>query len=260
MNLPNKLTLNAINRYPIKGFSVDTIPQIMLEKAKVLKHDRKYSFQNGEINFDEYEPKHFFKTKFLVLMDNEKVATLQTIFDADCEYLTIKKNGTIVAQGDLTSGSGRREIDFFINDYFDAELKGESKILIPEDEDHSFSDVKHRCISILNLESVKQFEQDTGLTIDPIRFRCNLHISGLPSFEELNMLEQTLNIGGATLKIFKKIQRCPAVDVDPITAERDSDLNSLLKKFYNHRYMGVYAMVETGGQIHDGDDILINLP
>lgn len=257
MNLSNKLSLNAINRYPIKGFSVDTVKQIMLQKGKVLLHDRKYSFQNGEIDFDEYDPQHFFKTKFLVLMDNKKVASLQTSFDANCEYLTIKKDGQIIAEGDLTSGSDRRDIDFFINDYFDVELKGESKILIPEDEDHSFSDVKHRCISILNLESVKKFEQDTGLNIDPIRFRCNLHINGLAPFEELNMLEQSLNIGDARLKIFKKIQRCPAVDVNPTTANRDSDLNSLLKKFYDHRFMGVYAMVETGGMINQGDDISI---
>ncbi len=250
------LKLEAINRYPIKGFTVDCLSKTILEVGKTIMGDRKYGFQDGRLEFDSYAPKHYAKTKFIVLVNKQKVATLNISYDEACEFISIKKSGITLAEGNLTSNSDRRDIEFFINDYFEGDLKGDTKLLFAKDESgFSFSDVKPKCISILNLESVKKFEQDTTLTIDPIRFRCNLHISGLPPFDELNMLEQTLKIGDSKLKIFKKIQRCPAVDVNPSTATRDTDLNKLLKQHYNHRYMGVYAMVEHGGEIKLGNEI-----
>ncbi|NRA88297.1 MAG: MOSC domain-containing protein [Rhizobiales bacterium] len=252
-----QITLNSINRFPIKGFTVDQLQKTSLTIGKTILGDRKYSFQDGEIDFDEYDPQHFRKTKFIVLVNRQKVASLNTSFDAAGDYLTIKKDNKILIEGDLTSSSDRREIEFFINDYFEGDLKSDTKILFAQDESgYSFSDVKPKCISILNLASLRQFEQDTGLTIDPIRFRCNLHIDGLPAFEELNLIDQNLKIGDVQLNIFKKIVRCPAVDVNPTTAMRDTDLNKLLKQHYNHMFMGVYAMVKQKGEIKVGDNIM----
>ena len=249
------LFLDSIQRYPIKGFTAEKLNQTSLEVGQTIKGDRQYSFENGDSGFDIYDPKHFSKTKFVVLMNNKKIASLETILDDD-QYLTIKKHGTIVAEGDLNSGSGVRDIEFFINDYFEAELKGEAKLLTAEG--HSFSDVRDKCISIINLNSIRKFEQDTALTIDPIRFRANLHLDGdLPPFEELNLINKTLTINNTKLKIFAKITRCPAVDVNPTTAMRDTDLNKLLKQHYDHHYMGIYAMVEQGGTITKGDKITI---
>lgn len=250
------LFLNSIQRYPIKGFSAQVLKQTNLQIGQTIQGDRQYSFENGDSGFDEYDPQHFSKTKFVVLMNNEKIASLETMLDDD-EYLTIKKDGTIVAEGALDNASGKRDIEFFINDYFENELKGEAKLLTAEN--HSFSDVSAKCLSIINLNSIKKFEQDTGLAINPVRFRGNLHIDGdLPPFEELNMLDKTIQIGNTKLKIYKKIVRCPAIDVNPSTAQRDTDLNKLLKQYYDHMYMGVYAMVEAGGTIQAGDKITIS--
>lgn len=249
------LFLDSIQTYPIKGFSPQILTQTTLKVGQTIAGDRKYSFENGDSGFDIYDPKHFSKTKFIVLMNNEKIASLETLLDED-QYLTIKKDGVIVAKGALDSSSGVRDIEFFINDYFEDELKGEAKLLTADN--HSFSDVSAKCISIINLNSIRKFEADTGLTIDPLRFRGNLHIDGdLAPFEELNLLDKTLTINNTKLKIYKKITRCPAVDVNPSTAVRDTDLNQLLKSNYDHNFMGVYAMVEAGGNISKGDAISI---
>lgn len=251
-----KLHLDSIQNYPIKGFSAQTLAQTTLEVGKTIQGDRQYSFENGDSGFDIYDPKHTSKGKFIVLAKIAKAASLETLYDYDDQYLTIKKDGVVMAEGALDSSSGVRDIEFFINDYFDGDLKGEAKLLTAED--HSFSDVRDKCISIINLNSIRKFEKDTGLSIDPIRFRGNLHIDGdLDAFEELNSLEKTLQIGDAKLKIFKKIVRCPAVDVNPTTAARDTDLNKLLKQHYDHMFMGVYAMVVAGGKISKGDQISI---
>lgn len=251
------LFLNDICRYPIKGFSVDKLSQTELKIGQTIIGDRKFSLENGDSGFDIYDPKHTSKGKFIVLAKIAKAASLNIMFDDAVEFITIKKNGKTLLEAELESSSGVRDIEFFINDYFDGDLKGDAKLLTADN--HSFSDVREKCISILNLNSVRKFEQDTGLKIDPIRFRCNLHLDGdLPAFAELDLLEKTLNIGTAKLKIFKKIVRCPAVDVNPTTAERDTDLNKLLKQNYDHMFMGVYAMVENGGNVSASDEVYIS--
>lgn len=249
------LFIDSIYRYPIKGFTAQKLQNTQLEIAQTISGDRQFSFENGDSGFEEYDPKHTKKGKFIVLAKIAKAASLETHYDED-QYLTIKKDGIIMAEGALDSASGVRDIEFFINDYFEAELKGEAKLL--QAENHSFSDVKEKCLSIINLNSIRKLEQDTSLTVDPIRFRGNLHIDGdLPAFEELNLIGKTLTIGTTKLKIFKKITRCPAVDVNPTTADRDTDLKKHLKQFYNHTYMGVYAMVENNSTISQGDKIKI---
>lgn len=250
------LFLDSIQRYPIKGFTAETLNQTLLQAGQTILGDRQYSFENGDSGFDIYDPKHTSKGKFIVLAKIAKAASLETIYEDANQYLTIKKHGTIMAEGALDTTSGVRDIEFFINDYFENELKGQAKLLTAEN--HSFSDVPDKCISILNLNSIRKFEQDTALTIDPIRFRANLHIDGdLPAFDELNLINKTLTIGDVKLKVFSKIVRCPAVDVNPTTAERDTDLNKLLKQHYDHRHMGIYAMVEQGGTITKADKVTI---
>ena len=251
------LFLNHIYRYPIKGFSPDRLAKTQLQTGQTIVGARKFSLENGDSGFDIYDPQHTSKAKFIVLAKIAKAASLNIIYDDAVEFITIKKHSKTLLEAELTTASGIRDIEFFINDYFDGDLKGDAKLLTADN--HSFSDVKEKCISIINLNSVRKFEADTGLTINPIRFRCNLHIDGdLPPFDELNMLGKTLNIGKAKLKIFKKIVRCPAVDVNPTTAMRDTDLNKALKQNYDHMYMGVYAMVEHGGNIAAGDKISIS--
>ena len=45
--------------------------------------------------------------------------------------------------------------------------------------------------------------------------------SGWPAWHEFDLLDQTLAIGDARLKVVKRITRCAAVNVDPDTAARD---------------------------------------
>ncbi len=248
-----KLSLKAIHRYPIKGFSVDKLSQTLLSVGQTIIGDRLYSIENGDSGFKPDEPKHLFKTKFIMLMKNQHAASLNIEFNNTANIIHISKEGKLLAKGDLTLKQDRQTLEEFFNAYFTNDKRGTLKILTANN--HSFSDVKQKCLSILNLNSVRQFEQDTGLKIDPVRFRCNLLIDGLPAFEELNWLDKSLTIGSAKLKVFKKITRCPAVDVNPTTAIRDTNLNQHLKSNYDHMFMGVYAMVEQAGDIKVEDEI-----
>jgi uncharacterized protein YcbX len=123
-------------------------------------------------------------------------------------------------------------------------------------EDHSFSDVARKVVSIINLASVAAVEDAAGAPVNPLRFRGNLYITGWPAWREFDLLGAELTIGQtARLKLVKRIQRCAATDVDPETGIRDLTVPRTLLQNFDHTDCGVYAEVIAAGDISVGDSI-----
>ena len=94
-----------------------------------------------------------------------------------------------------------------------------------------------------------------GETIDPLRFRANIAVEGLPAWSELDSVGRVISCGDVRLKILLRTKRCAATEVNPQTAERDLRLPYLLRKTLGHMDMGVYAEVLTGGSLAIGDQL-----
>ena len=120
---------------------------------------------------------------------------------------------------------------------------------------HSFSDVSKKVVSLINLASLRDFEGKVGEKRHRRRFRANLWFSGATAWAESHWVGRTLHVGGTTLRVKAPISRCPAVDVNPETAERDSDPVKELRTLYGHPNLGIYAEVTEGGRIAVGDPI-----
>nr|HAQ95314.1 MOSC domain-containing protein [Afipia sp.] len=148
---------------------------------------------------------------------------------------------------------GRAAIETFFAENFSPELKGPPKVLSAPG--HSFSDVAAKVVSIINLASVAAIETIVGQPVNPLRFRGNLYVSGWPAWHEFDLLEKELTIGDTRLKVIKRIVRCAAVNVDPVTAERDLNIPHALMQMFDHADCGVYAEVIAGGTIAAGDTI-----
>ena len=115
--------------------------------------------------------------RFLMLMRNERLATLRTRFDDASHTLTITHEGREAARGDLRTPDGRAAIEHFFAAFCADELRGPPKVL--HAPGHSFSDVAAKVVSIINLASVAELENDVGAPVDPLRFRGNLYVDGL---------------------------------------------------------------------------------
>jgi uncharacterized protein YcbX len=96
--------------------------------------------------------------------------------------------------------------------------------------------------------------------VHPLRFRANLYVSGWPAWHEFELLDQTIAIGDARLKVVKRIVRCAATNVDPETAARDLNIPQALMRRLGHADCGIYAEVIEGGTIGVGDEIAIEEP
>ena len=249
------VTLHSIYRYPVKGLSPEPLESAALQQGETLPADRRYAIENGPIGFDPADPKYFPKIRFLMLMRNERLAGLQTRFDDASNVLTIRHNNAEAARGNLETPEGRAEIEKFFADNFASDLRGPPKVLAAPG--HRVSDVAAKVVSIIHLASVAAIETMVGQPVHPLRFRGNLYVSGWPAWHEFDLLGKELTIGDVRLKVIKRIVRCAAVNVDPVTAERDQNIPHALMQMFDHADCGVYAEVITGGDIKTGDSITV---
>lgn len=245
--------ISAIYRYPVKGLSPESLPSVTLAPGLTLPADRMYAIENGPSGFDPAAPQHFPKQRFLMLMRNERLAALDTHFDDATHTLTIRFNGAEAARGDLRTPEGRQAIENFFASYSADELQGQPKVLFSDG--HSFSDVAAKVVSIINAASVAAVENAAGAPIDPLRFRGNLLVEGWPAWHEFDLLDQTLAVGDVRLKVFKRIVRCAATNVEPRTGIRDLEIPKTLMQAFGHMDCGIYAQVIEGGTIAAGDTI-----
>jgi hypothetical protein len=248
-------SLRAIYRYPVKGLSPQPLERSRLAVGQTIPADRLYAIENGPCGFDPAAPAYFPKQRFLMLMRNECLAALRTDYNEANHTLTIEWEGRQAACGDLRSKYGRLAIESFFRRFMPKELRGPPKVL--HGEDHSFSDVARKVVSIINLASVAAVEDAAGAPVNPLRFRGNLYVAGWPAWREFDLLGLELTIGqNARLKVVKRIQRCAATDVDPETGIRDLTIPRTLLGNFHHTDCGVYAEVIAAGDICVGD--LIN--
>ena len=249
----NSASIASIYRYPVKGLSPERLDRVGLTPGQTLPADRRYAIENGDSGFDAANPVWKAKTHYLMLMRNERLAALDTHYDDATHRLTIRRVGHEAVSGDLSTDMGRKAIEDWFTANFAAELRGPPRLLTAPN--YSFSDIAKKVVSIINLESVAAVGDMVKAAVDPLRFRGNLMVSGWPAWHEFDLMGQTLTIGGARLKIVKRIVRCAATNVDPTTAERDMNIPHTLMRELGHADLGVYAEVIDGGEIATGDAI-----
>jgi uncharacterized protein len=244
----------------VKGLSPQRIARVELAKGNYFPGDRLFAVENGPSGFNGAEPQHQPKTKFLMLMRNEALARLRTRYDDASSVLVIEAEGREAVRGNLATREGRLAVEAFFRRYLPAELRGPPKVLSAP-EGFRFTDSRQGYVSIINLASVGAIEATIGAPVDPLRFRGNVHVEGLEPWAEFELLGRTLETAtGARLKVTKRIQRCAATNVDPVTGLRDIEVPRTLMRHLGHFDCGVYAEVVMGGALAEGERLTLVLP
>jgi uncharacterized protein YcbX len=86
-----------------------------------------------------------------------------------------------------------------------------------------------------------------------------VYFSGLPAWQEFAWIGQRIELGGATLEITGRTERCAATTVNPDTALRDAPVPRALLTHYRHADLGVFGRVVEGGRVALGDAITLHL-
>jgi len=245
----------GLYRYPVKGLTPEPLDAVGLSPGQTLPLDRAFAIENGPTGFDPAAPRYLPKTRFLMLMRNERLAALDTRLDDATRTLTIRRDGKVVAEGRLDTPEGRAAIEAFFDAYEADELRGPAKVLSAPG--FSFSDMAAKVVSLINLESVRDLGARIGAEVHPLRFRGNIYVEGLPAWSELDLVDRRITIGDVVLEGVQRIVRCAATNVNPDTAERDMNIPKALSHLYDHGDCGTYFRVVEGGEMRMGDTLRV---
>ena len=245
------MRIEHLYRYPVKGLTAEALEDVTVEQGGTLPWDRAFALAQGDAPFDPAAPSWMQKTHFMCLMANARAAALKSSFDSHDGVLAIRApNGDAIAENVL-GDAGRRRIAAWLTAYLGPEARGMPRFHhVPG---HSFSDVRAKVVSLINLTSVADLGRRAGAPRHKLRFRANLYFSGAAAWSELDWVGQELQAGGARLRVVKRIPRCPATQVNPDTAERDADPVAELRAAFGHPDLGIYGEVIEGGRIGVGD-------
>ncbi len=241
----------ALYRHPVKGFTPERLATAALVAGGFFPCDRIYAVEDGPSGFDPAAPAFVPKTRFAVLAKIPEVATARTQFDDDAQVLKAWAPGRPALEARLAEPAGRDAFAGWLGGLLGEAASGPLKVV--HAAGHRFTDHPQGCVSILNLESVRDLERRLGRSVDPLRFRANVHVEGWPAWSENAAPGRRLDLGSATLEVFKPIVRCAATEVDPQTALRDMEVPKALFDLYGHVLCGIYASVTCSGRASDGD-------
>lgn len=248
------MRVEHIYRYPVKGLTAESLAETHLDPGETVPGDRKFALAHGDAPFDEAAPEWLQKRHFACLMVNERIAALHASWDERKGVLLVHAPGAAPFAGDTTTPEGRTAIATALAAFLGEEARGVPRFVVADG--HSFSDHRNKVVSLINLASLADLERTMGRSLDPLRFRANVYFSGAPAWAEFGWVGRRIELGGATLTVTKRIPRCAATEVNPVTALRDCDPVAGLRERFGHVDLGVYGRVEEGGRVAVGDAIV----
>jgi hypothetical protein len=114
-------------------------------------------------------------------------------------------------------------------------------------------------ISVFGLATVRVLSEETGLQLNPLRFRANFYVvwaSDEPFFED-SLVGRQLRIGeSVTIQVVKKDGRCVMINLDPDTAVA----SPVVLETVAHRHegcLGVYGAVLREGVVRANDPLYL---
>ena len=250
-------SISSINYCPVKSLSIQSIDECEIKKNIGIVGDRSFAFSriidSKKALIVEKNPSERKLNNFLTLKNSP------VLNKYNFEY---KNNKLIFKLGD-------KELLSIIADDPEQKSKLVNKILKLEDSlikpifllqndvtpffDTSHSNKTFNSISLINLNSIKDFEKKIYQKIELERFRGNFYIEGLEAWEERKWIGKIIKINNISFKVEKNIPRCTAINLKPKTDISDKSLLKLLKKSYDHFDMGIYLRSLDEGKIEAGN-------
>lgn len=114
-----------------------------------------------------------------------------------------------------------------------------------------------RPLSIFAVQTAVKLGAETGLAVDPRRFRANVYfdLESGEGFGEDRFVGRNLRIGSkVVVSILARDGRCMMITLDPDTAEKSPALLKAVAQSHENK-AGVYAAVLMEGMIHRGDAV-----
>jgi len=252
-------TIKLINYCPVKSLSFQSINSCQIKKNLGMPNDRIFAFSRG-IDYEkaktiEKNPKERKLNNFLTLKNSPVLNKYN--FSYKGNKLTLILDGEEIIS---ISADDQNEKSSLSKKLFELESTLINPIILLKNTEYPFYDTSHsnnvfNSISLINLNSIKDFENKIEEDVEFQRFRGNLYVDGISAWEERNWINKIIKINNTSFKVEKNIPRCVAINLKPKTEDNSLNLLNSLKKTYNHFDMGVYLTALDDGNINVGDHV-----
>ena len=242
---------------PVKSLSLSSVQKLEILDNIGIKFDRNFAFtrdlDDDKINYILNNPLKRQIINFLSLKHFPELNEYN--FDFEKDILNLKKNNNIILQTNINVQS---DVETLCDKILLLIPKLKRIKLIKDSKNPFFDTMPSNTISLINLNSIKDFEKKISKNVELERFRANIYINGLDAWEERNWINKTLEINNIKFKVIKEIPRCSATNIKPNSSKYNLSVPLLLKQFYNHINLGIYILPLNNGNIKLNDEILIN--
>ena len=249
----------SINYCPIKSLSFASLETCIIKKNSGILNDRIFALTRN-VNFEKAKLIERFpdqrKLQYFLTLKNSPFLNKYN-FQYDGIKLILRILYKELASAFLTHVD---EVSLICNKLLDLEKLLDEPIYLLQNKDYPFFDTTHsnsilNSISLINLNSIKDFEDKNNAIIESQRFRGNFYVSGLEPWEERKWINKVIKINGVFFKVEKNIARCSATNLKPNSEKTTLNLPSQLKKNYNHIDMGIYLISLNSGNVTIGDKV-----
>ena len=254
-------TIKLINYCPVKSLSFQSINSCQIKKNLGMPNDRIFAFSRG-IDYEkaktiEKNPKERKLNNFLTLKNSPVLNKYN--FSYNGNKLTLILDGEEIIS---ISADDQNEKSSLSKKLFELESTLINPIILLKNTEYPFYDTSHsnnvfNSISLINLNSIKDFENKIEEDVEFQRFRGNLYVDGISAWEERNWINKIIKINNTSFKVEKNIPRCVAINLKPKTEDNSLNLLNSLKKTYNHFDMGVYLTALDNGQLNIGNNVSV---
>ena len=255
--------ITSINYCPVKSVSFQSIEKCNIKKNIGIIGDRVFAFAK-DLNLEQ--AKLFEKSpaerkgkwnKVLTLKNSPALNKYNFIFKDEKLTLTIKDKEILSI--DINQSKEREALSNKISE-LESSLK--QPITLMKNDDFPFFDTSIskkvgfvNSVSLLNIQSINDFQKKIDKEIDPSIFRGNICIDGIKPWKEREWIGKIVKISAVSCKVEKSIPRCVAINLKPKSDDNSFNLLQLLKKTYNHFDMGIYLTALDDGEISIGKQV-----
>ena len=252
-------SIASIHYCPVKTLSFQSIKSCNIKKNLGMTNDRIFAFSRG-VNFEkakliEKNPNERKLNNFLSLKNSPVLNKYNFIYENNKLTLTLKDKELISIDPDNSE-----DLSLISEKLLELETSLTKPIFLLKNSDFPFYDTTNsnnvlNSMSLINLNSIKDFEKKINEKIETQRFRGNFYVEGIEALEERNWINKIIKINNISFKVEKNIPRCIAINLKPKTDDNSLNLLQLLKKSYNHFDMGIYLTALEDGKINVGDKV-----
>ena len=256
-------TISSINYCPVKSVSFQSIDKCEIKKNIGIVGDRIFAFAK-DLDLDQVElieknpeDRKGKWNKILTLKNSPVLNKYNFLYEK--EKLTLITNEKKILTIDVNKISERQLLSDKINE-LESSLK--KPLFLMKNEEFPFFDTTIsnkvnfvNSVSLLNINSINDFQKKIGKEIEVPRFRGNICVDGIKAWEEREWIGKIIKINNVSFKVEKNIPRCVAINLKPKTDDNSLNLLQSLKKTYNHFDMGIYLTALDDGSISIGNSI-----